>query len=91
MRRVPSCVSLAAVSIASALVSSCGRGSGPDGSGPTTTLELGLPAAVTSFANADVAVAEAQGFFRAAGLTVHVKKLASGVPVVEGVVGGRPD
>jgi ABC-type nitrate/sulfonate/bicarbonate transport system substrate-binding protein len=53
-----------------------------------TTIELGLPTNVTSFANADVAVAEAQGLFRAVGLTVHVKNLSSGVPVIQGVVGG---
>jgi ABC-type nitrate/sulfonate/bicarbonate transport system substrate-binding protein len=72
------------VAAAAALVS-C-KGAGPaDGS---TIVELGLPTDVTSFANADVAVAEAQGFFRAVGLTVHVKNLSSGVTVVQGVVGG---
>jgi ABC-type nitrate/sulfonate/bicarbonate transport system substrate-binding protein len=74
-----------AVAVAAALMS-CKRGSGPAG-GPIE-IELGLPTDVTSFANADVAVAEAQGFFRAAGLTVHVKNLSSGVTVVQGVVGG---
>lgn len=60
---------------------------GQSGSG-STVIELGLPTDVTSFANSDVAVAEAQGFFREAGLTVHVKNLSSGVTVVQGVVGG---
>jgi len=36
-------------------------------------------------------VAQAQGFFADEGLTVHVKNLASGVPVVQGVVGGSLD
>lgn len=74
-----------AVTVAAALVS-CKRDSGP-AAGPIE-VELGLPTDVTSFANADVAVAEAQGFFRAVGLTVHVKNLNSGVTVVQGVVGG---
>ncbi|TMQ22915.1 MAG: ABC transporter substrate-binding protein [Deltaproteobacteria bacterium] len=72
--------------MASALAS-CGKASSPAGDAPVA-LELGLPTDVTSFANADVAVAEAQGFFRAAGLAVHVKNLSSGVTVVQGVVGG---
>lgn len=74
-----------AVAVAAALVS-CKRDPGP-ASGPIE-LELGLPTDVTSFANADVAVAEAQGLFHAVGLTVHVKNLSSGVTVVQGVVGG---
>jgi NitT/TauT family transport system substrate-binding protein len=66
------------------LAASCAAPSSP----ATTTLEIGLPTDVTSFANADVAVADKQGFFRDAGLTVHVKNLNSGVPVVQGIVGG---
>src|SRR5262249_57020837 len=61
------------------------------GSAAPVTLTIGLPTSVTSFANSDVAVAEAQGYFRDEGLTVHVKNLASGVPVVQGVVGGSLD
>lgn len=60
----------------------------PASSGSMIAIDLGLPTDVTSFANADVAVAEAQGFFQAAGLTVRVKNLSSGVTVVQGVVGG---
>ena len=74
-----------AVAVGAAALVSCKRDSGP---GAGSTIELGLPTDVTSFANADVAVAEARGFFRAAGLTVHVKNLSSGVTVVQGVVGG---
>lgn len=75
----------AVVGVAAAVVS-CKREPGP-AVGPIE-IELGLPTDVTSFANADVAVAEARGFFRAVGLTVHVKNLGSGVTVVQGVVGG---
>lgn len=68
-------------------LAACGKGSEPAG-GSLIALDLGLPTDVMSFANADVAVAEAQGYFRAAGLAVHVKNLSSGVTVVQGVVGG---
>jgi ABC-type nitrate/sulfonate/bicarbonate transport system substrate-binding protein len=78
----------AAVAVTSALVSACGSGGSPPASGAATTIDIGLPTSVTSFANADIAVAQARGFFRAAGLTVHIKNLSSGVPVVQGVVGG---
>jgi NitT/TauT family transport system substrate-binding protein len=94
MRRLSLLAGLAAVTVTSALVASCSSGSStPAGgaSGSTTTINLGLPTSVTSFANADVAVAQAQGFFADEGLTVHVKNLASGVPVVQGVVGGSLD
>jgi NitT/TauT family transport system substrate-binding protein len=57
----------------------------------TTTITIGLPTSVTSFANADVAVAQARGFFAAEHLVVHVQNLSSGVPVVQGVVGGHLD
>jgi NitT/TauT family transport system substrate-binding protein len=57
----------------------------------TATITIGLPTSVTSFANADVAVAQARGFFAAEHLVVHVQNLSSGVPVVQGVVGGHLD
>lgn len=53
-----------------------------------TTITIGLPNSTPSFANSDIAVAQAEGFFKQAGLTVNVDDLASGVPVVQGVVGG---
>ena len=49
-----------------------------------------LPTSVTSFANSDVAVAQAEAT-SAEELDVNVKNLASGVPVVQGVVGGSLD
>jgi len=78
-------------------VSGCGGGGsgGNSGGGNSTnapvTLTLGLPTTVTSFANADVAIAEQQGFLRDAGITLKLKNLASGVPVVQGVTGGNLD
>jgi NitT/TauT family transport system substrate-binding protein len=53
------------------------------------SITLGLPNSTPSFANSDVAVAQAEGYFRREGLTVHVDDLTSGVPVVDGVVGGH--
>jgi NitT/TauT family transport system substrate-binding protein len=53
------------------------------------SITIGLPNSTPSFANSDIAVAQAEGYFRQEGLTVHVDDLTSGVPVVDGVVGGH--
>jgi ABC-type nitrate/sulfonate/bicarbonate transport system substrate-binding protein len=53
-----------------------------------TTITIGLPNSAPSFANSDVAVAQAEGYFAKEGLKVQVSNLSSGVPVVQGVVGG---
>src|ERR1700744_2618230 len=106
MRRtlaLPGC--LAAVAIASSVISRCSSSSSstparstPAGSSgttasstaapATTTITIGLPNSTPSFANSDVAVAQAEGYFAQEGLNVKVDNLASGVPVVQGVVGG---
>jgi NitT/TauT family transport system substrate-binding protein len=52
------------------------------------SITIGLPNSTPSFANSDVAVAQAEGYFSQEGLNVKVDNLASGVPVVQGVVGG---
>ncbi|MBO0849198.1 MAG: ABC transporter substrate-binding protein [Pseudonocardia sp.] len=78
------------------LVAGCGAfgerpsGGGGGGGGPTT-IRLGLPTGVTSFANADIVVAQQKGFLADAGLTVQTQNLRSGVSVVQGVVGGALD
>jgi ABC-type nitrate/sulfonate/bicarbonate transport system substrate-binding protein len=68
---------------------------GPPGpSGPANApvvIRLGLPTGVTSFANADLAVAQKRGFLAEAGITVEPQNLRSGVSVVQGVVGGALD
>ena len=89
---------VAGVAIASALVSGCsssGSSASASSSGtasssttPVTNITIGLPNSVPSFANSDVAVAQAEGYFAKEGLNVKVDNLASGVPVVQGVVGG---
>lgn len=100
MRRtlvLPGCV--AGVVIASAVVSGCSSSSSSSAStsGQTsstttpTSITIGLPNSVPSFANSDVAVAQAEGYFAKEGLNVKVDNLSSGVPVVQGVVGGSLD
>jgi NitT/TauT family transport system substrate-binding protein len=97
---LPGCV--AGVVIASAVISGCSSSSsstpaspsGTTSSGTTataaapTTITIGLPNSTPSFANSDVAVAQAEGYFAQEGLNVKVDNLSSGVPVVQGVVGG---
>jgi ABC-type nitrate/sulfonate/bicarbonate transport system substrate-binding protein len=102
MRRtliVPAC--LAGVLALSGLTAACGSSSTPgaaassgpagsaaSGSAAPAAITIGLPNSTPSFANSDVAVAQAEGFFKQVGLTVKVDNLSSGVPVVQGVVGG---
>lgn len=54
-------------------------------------LRIGLPTGVTSFANADIIVAQEMGFIADAGIGVQIQNLRSGVSVVQGVVGGSLD
>ncbi len=88
---------VAGVVIASAVISGCSSSSSSSSastSGTTnsstamTSITIGLPNSVPSFANSDVAVAQAEGYFAKEGLNVKVDNLSSGVPVVQGVVGG---
>lgn len=93
MRRLSTAAGLSTISLVALLAAAGGCSSTPAATSTpsSTVINLGLPTSVTSFANADVAVAQAQGYFKAEGLTVNVKNLASGVPVVQGVVGGSLD
>src|ERR1700743_774456 len=84
---------VAGAMIATAAISGCGGDSSPSGAAssgtaPATTITIGLPNSAPSFANSDVAVAQAEGYFAREGLNVRVSNLSSGVPVVQGVVGG---
>lgn len=67
---------------------SCGGGQGGGAQGSGETIIVGLPTAQTSFANADVAVAEAQGYFEEQGLQVETRNFGSGVDVSQAVVSG---
>ena len=91
MRRLSLSAGPAAACCCALLAAACSSTPAATSTPASTVLNIGLPTSVTSFANADVAVAQAEGYFRAEGLTVHVKNLASGVPVVQGVVGGSLD
>jgi NitT/TauT family transport system substrate-binding protein len=55
------------------------------------TLKIALPVRQTAFAQADIAVAEANGFFKEQALTVTTENLASGVQSVRAVLGGDAD
>jgi NitT/TauT family transport system substrate-binding protein len=59
-------------------------------SGPPI-LRIGLPTGVTSFANADILVAQQKGFLADYGVAVQIDNLRSGVSVVEGVESGDID
>jgi NitT/TauT family transport system substrate-binding protein len=61
------------------------------GSKPPATIKVALPVLKTAFAQADIAIAEAQGFFKEQALTVTTENLASGVKSVQAVVGGDAD
>jgi NitT/TauT family transport system substrate-binding protein len=92
MRRLSAAAGLSTVSLAVVLAAAaCSSTPAASTTPASTVINIGLPTSVTSFANADVAVAQAEGYFRAEHLTVNVKNLASGVPVVQGVVGGSLD
>jgi len=87
---------VALLSVFGLVLAGCGafgdRPTGRDGAaaGPLV-IRLGLPTGVTSFANADLAVAQQKGFLAEAGITVEPQNLRSGVSVAQGVVGGALD
>lgn len=54
-------------------------------------LRIGLPTGVTSFANADLIVAQEAGFLADYGVAAELQNLRSGVSVVQGVAGGSLD
>jgi ABC-type nitrate/sulfonate/bicarbonate transport system substrate-binding protein len=66
-----------------------GGTAGGGAAGGTTTLRIAMPTSTTSFANSDVAVADAMGYFEEAGLEVEISNLRSGSSVTTGVVGGE--
>jgi ABC-type nitrate/sulfonate/bicarbonate transport system substrate-binding protein len=80
------------LTVAGIIATACGGGetdSGQNGgSKGSETITLGLPTSTTSFANADVAVAEEQGFFEEQNLKVDTRNFGSGVDVSQAVVSG---
>ena len=69
--------------VSSLLAAACGGSEGSD-----TTINLGLPTAQTSFANADVMVAQEQGFFEEQGIQVEVQNFSSGLRVAQAIISG---
>lgn len=96
MRHAPMAVWVVGLAVTAIAVSACSSASSSSSTSTTsnnkggglTSITIGLPNSSPSFANSDVAVAQAEGYFRREGLSVTVDNLSSGVPVVQGVVGG---
>jgi NitT/TauT family transport system substrate-binding protein len=102
MRRASMPVWAVGLAVTAIVVSACSASSSSPAGSPSasatsgtssalTSITIGLPNSSPSFANSDVAVAQAEGYFREEGLSVTVDNLSSGVPVVQGVVGGSLD
>ena len=85
---------LAVVLVAlSALTAGCGalgQEAEAAASGPPI-LRIGLPTGVTSFANADVLVAQQKGFLADYGVSAEIQNFRSGVSVVQAVAEGQLD
>src|SRR5437764_10047215 len=78
------------------LVAACGGASpaAPSATRAATepaTIKVSLPGLKPAFSQSDIAVAEANGFFREQALTVQTQGLASGVKTVQSVVAGDSD
>jgi ABC-type nitrate/sulfonate/bicarbonate transport system substrate-binding protein len=83
---------------ATVLLAGCGgASSAPPGTSASTqpltpaTIKVSLPGLATAFSQADIAVAQANGFFKEQELTVQTQGLASGVQTVQSVVAGDSD
>jgi ABC-type nitrate/sulfonate/bicarbonate transport system substrate-binding protein len=78
----------------SALTAGCGAlGEEPEAAaaGGPPILRIGLPTGVTSFANADILVAQQKGFLADYGVAAEVQNFRSGVSVVQAVAEGQID
>jgi NitT/TauT family transport system substrate-binding protein len=95
---------LSTLALLALLVAGCSEGpSGSGGGGKASSsggsdapkggkvVKVALPTAQTSFANADIAVAQAKGYFKQQGLGVEVQNFGSGLKVVQAVVAGGVD
>lgn len=88
--RIKIVILLTVVGIVAAACGGGQTGGGQNGSGSKDSgaITLGLPTSTTSFANADAAVAEEQGFFKEQGLKVETRNFGSGVDVSQAIVSG---
>ena len=86
---------LAAALVAlSTLATGCaGLGDDPEAAaaGGSPILRIGLPTGVTSFANADIIVAQQKGFLADYGVAVEIQNFRSGVSVVQAIADGEID
>ena len=85
------------------LVAGCSEGpSGSGGEGQSSAggsaapkggkmVRVALPTAQTSFANADIAVAQAKGYFKEQGIGIEIQNFGSGLKSVQAVVAGGAD
>jgi NitT/TauT family transport system substrate-binding protein len=79
------------------VLAACGGGASQASPSPSSgakspaTIKVALPVRQTAFAQADIAVAQANGFFQEQNLTVNTENLASGVQAVKAVLGGDAD
>jgi ABC-type nitrate/sulfonate/bicarbonate transport system substrate-binding protein len=79
------------------LVVACGGSPAPTPSSGTSstlqpaTIKISLPGLKPAFSQSDVAVADANGFFKEQALTVQTQGLASGVQTVQSVLAGDSD
>ena len=70
-----------------------GKASSGDSAAPKggKTVKVALPTAQTSFANADIAVAQAKGYFKEQGIGIELQNFGSGLKAVQAVVAGGAD
>lgn len=87
-----------AVVLAALVTAACGGGAGAASASPSSgasmtpaTIKVALPVRQMAFAQADLAVARAQGFFAQQKLTVTTEGLNSGVQSVRAALGGDAD
>jgi ABC-type nitrate/sulfonate/bicarbonate transport system substrate-binding protein len=83
-------VVLVALSVLTAGCGAVGQEAEAAASGPPV-LRIGLPTGVTSFANADILVAQQKGFLADYGVAAEVQNFRSGVSVVQAVAEGQLD
>ena len=83
--------SMATAALCLVAVSACGSDPASEEGGTeveASVVRVALPTGVTSFANADVVVADELGYFEEVGITIETTNLRSGSSVTTGVVGG---
>lgn len=86
-----SVLAIAAVLLAAACGGASSTAPSPGAAREPATIKVSLPGLRPAFSQSDIAVAEANGFFREQALTVQTQGLASGVKTVQSVVANDSD